>query len=451
MACRPRRSLRRGPHFNVEHAHVLQGFVALGVGLDLRSSSRTSGKSQWVGRGSSARIGGAAARFSGGTRPAVRHRHRRTGTHATAIGCAVVCSSGDEGGACSDDTASVGWHACKLAPARQPAAPARQPCPRAAGALHCTHGNNPPPPPRPFSTAAATRRPAPPTFSIATTTSIPLTTRPNTVCLPSSPAAEGGGGGGSTCIVRCAAVRPGSHSSSSRAQCSVREWWHHTGAAAGAGATSAAQRPCRPPGGSAGAHASPLLLRVQLAALPARHSQGVGTVVMKNCDPFVPGPALAMERVKGRSCRRFLGGGGGGGGTKGGACQFDGVEGRREGWEDERRGSQRQHELVRQGGKGAGDGSSSSLAAAPHTHPPPPLPPRPSHHHPLTHPPHPPTHLRISSGNSPPQIDSPPVPLPAFAGGGAGQGRVEPGESGLPVRAGRAEPPASGLCFRQAR
>ena len=34
-------------------------------------------------------------------------------------------------------------------------------------------------------------------------------------------------------------------------------------------------------------------------------SQGVGTVVMKNWDPLVPGPELAMESVKGRSCRRL--------------------------------------------------------------------------------------------------------------------------------------------------
>ena len=32
-------------------------------------------------------------------------------------------------------------------------------------------------------------------------------------------------------------------------------------------------------------------------------SQGVGTVVMKNWEPFVLGPLLAMDSVKGRSWR----------------------------------------------------------------------------------------------------------------------------------------------------
>lgn len=34
-------------------------------------------------------------------------------------------------------------------------------------------------------------------------------------------------------------------------------------------------------------------------------SHGVGTVVMKNCEPFVFGPALAIESVNGRSCLKF--------------------------------------------------------------------------------------------------------------------------------------------------
>jgi len=34
-------------------------------------------------------------------------------------------------------------------------------------------------------------------------------------------------------------------------------------------------------------------------------SHGVGTVVMKNWEPFVPGPALAIETVNGRSCRKL--------------------------------------------------------------------------------------------------------------------------------------------------
>lgn len=45
--------------------------------------------------------------------------------------------------------------------------------------------------------------------------------------------------------------------------------------------------------------------RVQTAG-SGRRSQGVGTVVMKNWEPLVLGPALAMDRVKGRSCRRLL-------------------------------------------------------------------------------------------------------------------------------------------------
>ena len=31
----------------------------------------------------------------------------------------------------------------------------------------------------------------------------------------------------------------------------------------------------------------------------------VGTTVMKNCEPFVFSPALAMLTVNGRSCRKF--------------------------------------------------------------------------------------------------------------------------------------------------
>ena len=31
-------------------------------------------------------------------------------------------------------------------------------------------------------------------------------------------------------------------------------------------------------------------------------SQGVGAVVMKNCDPFVFGPALAMDKTPGPTC-----------------------------------------------------------------------------------------------------------------------------------------------------
>ena len=34
-------------------------------------------------------------------------------------------------------------------------------------------------------------------------------------------------------------------------------------------------------------------------------SQGVATVVIKNWDPFVLGPALAIDTVKGRSCRKL--------------------------------------------------------------------------------------------------------------------------------------------------
>src|SRR3712207_9201247 len=34
-------------------------------------------------------------------------------------------------------------------------------------------------------------------------------------------------------------------------------------------------------------------------------SHGVGTWVMKNCEPPVLGPALAMLRMPGRSCRRL--------------------------------------------------------------------------------------------------------------------------------------------------
>lgn len=45
---------------------------------------------------------------------------------------------------------------------------------------------------------------------------------------------------------------------------------------------------------------APLTTRPKTVCLPS--SQGVGTVVMKNCEPLVCGPALAIERVNGRSC-----------------------------------------------------------------------------------------------------------------------------------------------------
>ena len=35
-------------------------------------------------------------------------------------------------------------------------------------------------------------------------------------------------------------------------------------------------------------------------------SQGAAAVVIKNCEPLVLGPALAMDTVKGRSWRSFL-------------------------------------------------------------------------------------------------------------------------------------------------
>ena len=46
----------------------------------------------------------------------------------------------------------------------------------------------------------------------------------------------------------------------------------------------------------------PLVTRPNTVCFPSSH--GVATVVMKNCDPFVFGPALAMETVYGRSCLR---------------------------------------------------------------------------------------------------------------------------------------------------
>ena len=44
----------------------------------------------------------------------------------------------------------------------------------------------------------------------------------------------------------------------------------------------------------------PLSILPNTTCLPSRC--GVGTVVMKNCEPFVPGPALAMLNRPGRSC-----------------------------------------------------------------------------------------------------------------------------------------------------
>lgn len=43
----------------------------------------------------------------------------------------------------------------------------------------------------------------------------------------------------------------------------------------------------------------PFVTRPNTVCLLSSH--GVGTVVMKNCDPLVPGPALAMDTVKGLS------------------------------------------------------------------------------------------------------------------------------------------------------
>ena len=37
-------------------------------------------------------------------------------------------------------------------------------------------------------------------------------------------------------------------------------------------------------------------------------SQGVGTVVMKNCEPLVPAPQFAIDTVNGRSCLHSGGG-----------------------------------------------------------------------------------------------------------------------------------------------
>lgn len=34
-------------------------------------------------------------------------------------------------------------------------------------------------------------------------------------------------------------------------------------------------------------------------------SHGVATVVIKNCEPFVLGPAFAIDNVKGLSCRKL--------------------------------------------------------------------------------------------------------------------------------------------------
>ena len=47
---------------------------------------------------------------------------------------------------------------------------------------------------------------------------------------------------------------------------------------------------------------APFTTRPNTVCFPS--SQGVATVVMKNCEPFVFGPAFAMETVYGRSCRK---------------------------------------------------------------------------------------------------------------------------------------------------
>jgi hypothetical protein len=44
----------------------------------------------------------------------------------------------------------------------------------------------------------------------------------------------------------------------------------------------------------------PLMTRPKTVCLLSSH--GVGTVVIKNCDPLLLGPAFAMETVNGRSC-----------------------------------------------------------------------------------------------------------------------------------------------------
>ena len=51
-------------------------------------------------------------------------------------------------------------------------------------------------------------------------------------------------------------------------------------------------------------HTHTFVIRPNTVCLPSSH--GVTTVVMKNCEPLVPGPELAMDTVPALSCRSVL-------------------------------------------------------------------------------------------------------------------------------------------------
>lgn len=42
---------------------------------------------------------------------------------------------------------------------------------------------------------------------------------------------------------------------------------------------------------------------IKIFTFPSNHGQGI--TVMKNCDPFVFGPAFAIDKIKGLSCLSF--------------------------------------------------------------------------------------------------------------------------------------------------
>lgn len=121
---------------------------------------------------------------------------------------------------------------------------------------------------------------------------------------------------------------------------------------------------------------------------------GVGTVVMKNWLPFVPGPALAMDTVKGRSWRKFL--------QAAAAGRQAAVAGA---YACIRHTKCRSLRKCESRVKFVCTFSIAYPSIIEFNLIGPPISPSP--------PPPPPTHLVISSSNSPPQIDSPPVPFPA--------------------------------------
>ena len=136
-------------------------------------------------------------------------------------------------------------------------------------------------------------------FSMLSTTSVPLTTRPNTVCLPSSH------GVGTVVMKNCAAAEnafiaplhafPGTGAFVYRDRCPVAAEGNHQKENGGLHAAGGTSHQGRERGGGSGPRMS-----------QRKRCQGVIPLQFRPRTwlPLVPGPALAMLRVKGRSWRR---------------------------------------------------------------------------------------------------------------------------------------------------